>query len=73
MNSLTLKHHNSFQNQNNRKATPSFVPRPLIYKLQQEVLRFNNNGVTWNSPKTDLVTNFFNLENGSFENVRFSQ
>ena len=32
MDSLTLKHHNSFQNQNNGKATtPSFVPTPLIF------------------------------------------
>ena len=38
MDSLTLKRHNSFQNQNNRKATHSFAPRPLIFKLQQEVL-----------------------------------
>ena len=30
MDSLTLKRHNSFQNENNRKATHSFAPRPLI-------------------------------------------
>ena len=36
MNSLTFRRHNSFQNyQNNRKATRSFAPRPLIFKLQQ--------------------------------------
>ena len=34
MDSLTLKRHNSFQNQNNRKATHSFAPRP-----QEEVTR----------------------------------
>ena len=33
MDSLTLKRHNSFQNQNNRKAMDSFTPRPLIFKL----------------------------------------
>ena len=42
MNSLTLKRRNSFQNYNNTKATHSFAPRPLIFKLQQEVLKFNN-------------------------------
>ena len=40
MDSLFLKRHNSFQNQNNKKATRSFAPRPLIFKLQQEVLKF---------------------------------
>ena len=37
MDSLTLKRHNYFQNQNNKKATHSFAPRPLIFKLQQKV------------------------------------
>ena len=37
MDSLTLKHHNSFQSQNDRKTTHSFATRPLIFKLQQEV------------------------------------
>ena len=41
MNSLTLKRVNSFQNENNRKATHSFTPRPLIFKLQQKVLKLN--------------------------------
>ena len=35
--SLTFKHHNSFQNKNNRKARYSFAARPLISKLGQEV------------------------------------
>ena len=69
MDSLTLKCHNSFQNKNNRKATDSFAPRPLIFKLQQEVLKFNDICMSWSSPKTDLVTNFLNPENQSFENV----
>ena len=42
MDSLTLKRHNCFQNENTRKATLSFAPRPLIFKLQQEVLKFND-------------------------------
>ena len=37
MDSLTLKRHNSFQNEKNRKAKHNFVPRPVIFKLQQEV------------------------------------
>ena len=37
MDSLTLKCHNSFQNKNNRKAKHGFTPRPLIFKLQQEI------------------------------------
>ena len=73
MNSLTLKHHNSFQNQNNRKATHIFAPRPLIFNLQQEVLKFNDINVSWSSPKSDLMINFLNLENQSFENVSFCQ
>ena len=40
MDSLTLKRHNSFQNKNNRKTTDSFAPRPLTFKLQQELLKF---------------------------------
>ena len=40
-----------------------FAPRPLIFKLQQEVLKFNDICVSWSSPKTDLETNFLNLEN----------
>ena len=63
MDSLTLKRHNSFQNQNNKKATHSFALSPLIFKLQQEVLKFNDIYLSWGSPKTDLETNILNLEN----------
>ena len=41
MDSLTLERHNSFQNENNIKATHSFTSRPRIFKFQQEVLKFN--------------------------------
>ena len=34
--SLTLKCHNSFQNENNRKATHNFALRPLIFKLNEK-------------------------------------
>ena len=73
MDSSTLKHHNSFQNKNNRKATHSFTPRPLIFNLQQKVLKFNDICISWSSAKTDLATNFLNLGNESFENVSFTQ
>ena len=73
MDSLILKQHSSFQNQNNRKATHSFAPRPLIFKLQKEVLKFNDICESWSSPKTDLEKNFLNLQNQSFESVSFSQ
>ena len=51
MDSLTLKRHNSFQNQKKRKATQSFTPRPLIFKLQQEILKLNDIFVSWSPPK----------------------
>ena len=53
MDYLTLKCHNSFQNENYRKATHSFAPIPLMFKLQQEVLIFNDICASWSSPKTD--------------------
>ena len=71
MASLTLNRHNSFQNKNNRKATDSFAPRPLIFKLQQEVLKFNDIWVSWSSPKTDLETNFVDVENQSLSTSLF--
>ena len=51
MDSLNLKRHNSFQKKNNGKVTHSFPPRPLIFKLQQEVLKFNDMCACWSSPK----------------------
>ena len=50
MDSLTLKHCNSFQNEKNIKATQRFAPRPLIFKLQQ-VLKFNDIILSWSSLK----------------------
>ena len=73
MDSFTLKCHNFFQNQSNRKATHIFAPRPLIFNLQKEVLKFNDICMSYSSPETDLVTDFLNLENRSFDNVSFSQ
>ena len=71
MDSLTLKRLNSFQN--SFQNTQSFAPRPLIFKLQQEVLKFNNICVSWSSPKTDLVASSLKVANRGFENVSFSQ
>ena len=63
MDCVTLKRHKLFQNKKiKRKATHSFLPRPLIFKLQQKVLNSNNISLCWNSPKSDLMTNFLNLE-----------
>ena len=45
------------------KITTRLFPRFLIFKLQQEVIRFNDICVSWSSPKTDFETNFSNLEN----------
>ena len=49
--SMTLKRHNSLQNKNNEKVTLSFTPTPLILKLQQNVLKFNDICLSWSSPK----------------------
>ena len=53
------------------KPHTAFAPRHLIFKLKQEVLKFNDICVSWSSPKNDLVTNFLDLENRSFENEVF--
>ena len=42
MDSLTLKRHNSIQISHNGKARHIFALRPLIFKLQQEFLKFND-------------------------------
>ena len=61
MDYLTLKCYNSFQNKNNGKPHIVLLSRPLIFKLQQEVWKFNDICVIWGSQKTDLETNFLNL------------
>ena len=61
MDSLTLKRHSSSQNKNNSKATHTFAPRPLIFKLQLEILKFSYICVSWSSQKTDLETNYLNF------------
>ena len=70
---IFIKVYISFQNKNSRKTTRIFAPRPLIFKLDQEVWKFNDICVSWSSPKTDLQTNILNLENQNFEYITFSQ
>ena len=53
------------------KITHSFAPRPLIFKSWQEVFKFSDICVSWNSPEIDLETNFLNLGNRSFADVSF--
>ena len=65
MNSLTLKHHNSFKNESNKKAANSFARRTLISKLHEEALQLNDIFVNWSSGITDPVTS----ENRSFGDV----
>ena len=48
----------SFKNKNTTKATHSFA---RIFKLQQEVWKFDDTCVSWCKPKTDLETNFLNF------------
>ena len=69
MDILTLKLHNSFQNKHNRKHKQGFALIPLIFKLEQEVLKFHDICFSWSS--TNLETNFLNVKNKSFE--AFSQ
>ena len=70
MNTLTLHRHNSFQNQNNKKATHSFAPRRLVFKLQQEGLKFNNIFVSW-SFQTKQGDKFFKPRNPKFRERQF--
>ena len=56
---------------NNRKATHGFAPRPLIFKLQQEVLKLKDICMSWSFPKADLETKFFDLEKYKFWERQF--
>ena len=43
MESLTLKRHNSFENENNIKATHTvLIPIVCLLSLQQEILKFSD-------------------------------
>ena len=64
---LTLKRHNYFQNLNNRKVSHSFAPRPLIFKLQQKVLKFDDMEL----PKNWPGDKFFKLRKWKFWERQF--
>ena len=72
MDSLSLKRHNFFQNQNNGKTKQSFAPKPLIFKLQQEVLKFDDICVSW-SPAKSTWCQLFKLRKSNVWERRFSQ
>lgn len=57
---------NFFQNQYDGKATYPIAPKPLIFQLQQEALKFHNNCVRRSCPKIDLETMFFELGKSKF-------
>ena len=61
------------RNTNRKSPQAIFFARSLIFKLQQEALKFNDNYVFWSWPKTDLEVNSLNLENQRLEKVSFSQ
>ena len=64
MDSVTLKYViTPFKTKIIKRLHTILRPDLSIFKLQQEVLNFSDICVSWNSPKTDLVTNFLNLEN----------
>ena len=43
------------------KTEHSFSAGPVICKLQQEVLKFNDICLSWSLPKTDLEINFLKV------------
>ena len=45
----------------NTKTVLLSEPWFLIFKLQQEVSKFNDIRVSWSSPKTDVEKNFLGL------------
>ena len=65
--------HNFFQYYNNREATHTIAPKSLIFIVQQEIWKFNDICMSWNSLNTVQGTNFLNLEHGSIEYVTFSK
>ena len=68
MDPWTLKRHNFFQNKNNRKAT-RFCSQISDFKVATGSLEIQC--ASWSSPKTDLETNFLNLENRSLSMSHF--
>ena len=71
MDSLTVKRQNSFQSQNNRKVTHSFVPRPLIFKLQQESFKIQWYLRGLELPKNWPANKVFKLRKSKFSERQF--
>ena len=70
MDSLTLKGHNFFQNQNNSEATHGFASRPVIFMLQQEVWKFNVS--SWvRAPQNWPADKVFKLRKSKFLEPQF--
>ena len=51
---------------NGVKSYPQYFPRSMIFKLQQEVLKFNYICMSWSFAGTDLETNFLILRKSKF-------
>ena len=66
MDSLTLKRHDSYQNQNNRKATPSFAHRCLFFLVATRSFKIQWYLLELELPKTDLMTIFFKPRKSKF-------
>ena len=49
----------------------NIIEKPDTVLLQKEVSKLRDICMSWSSPKTDLVGNFLNLENQSFEKSVF--
>ena len=66
MNCQTLNVIILFKIKNNRKNTHNFAPRPLIYKLQKKVWKFNHICVSWSSRKNWPGDKMFKLKKWKF-------
>ena len=54
-----------------KKARTVFLPTSLIFKLQRQVLKFNDICGSCCSPKTDIEKSDLEFENPNFGNVGF--
>ena len=72
MDSLILKRHISFHNENNKIATHSFAPRPhMIFHMQQEVWKFIDICVKLELPKKRPEDQLFKLRKSKFWMLHF--
>ena len=70
---LDFKRHNSFQNKILEKPHTVLLLELWFLSCNKKFFKFSDICMNWNSLKTDLMTNFLNLENWRYENVSFSQ